>query len=298
MKEVVLITGANGMVAKSLSKILKDDFKIRFLTRNKTNNNEFKWNLETGFIDVNSFTNVKHIIHLAGAGIANKRWTNNRKEIILSSRVNSAKLILNTLKEHKIKITSFISASAIGYYGTETTKFIFKEKTEKGNDFLSDVCFHWEKEAERFKSENVSKRIIILRMGIVLSNKGGVLKKMMLPIKYFVGAVLGRGNQYIPWIHLNDLSFMIKYLLKNPKLQGVFNAVAPEHVTNKEFTLELAKQMNKPIFLPNIPNLVVRLIFGSSSILLLKGSRVSSDKIIEKGFRFKHSNLNNALQNL
>lgn len=298
MKEVVLITGANGMVAKNLPKVLQDDFQIRFLTRKKTNENEYEWDVENNEIDIDVFKNVSHIIHLAGSGIADKRWTRKRKDIILSSRIDSAKLILKTLKNHQIKITSFVSASAIGYYGTETSRTIYEENMRKGKDFLSDVCYEWENVAEQFGCENVSKRIIIFRIGIVLSKSGGALKKMMLPIKYYMGAVLGKGNQYMPWIHVDDLSYMIKYALKNRELQGIYNAVSPEHITNKEFTLTLAKKMRRPIFFPSIPSFIIKLIFGHSSILLLEGSRVSSKKIGKKGFKFKYHNLKNALQNL
>lgn len=298
MKEVVLITGANGMVAKRLSKILDDRFKIRFLTRYSSKDNEYEWNVKNGYIDINALQNVNHIIHLAGAGIADGKWSKDRKKIILSSRVDSGKLILNALKKHQIKITSFISASAIGYYGTETTKNIYTEDMKKGNDFLSNVCYEWEKVAKTFKVEKIAKRTVILRFGIVLSKEKGALKKMIVPIKLFFGAVLGKGNQYMPWIHINDLCLMIKFLLETPSLKGIYNAVAPNHITNKEFTRILSEHLNKPIFFPNIPKFIIKLIFGDSSILLLKGSRMSSKKIIEKGFKFKYSNLKKALQNL
>jgi len=298
MKEVVLITGANGMIAKHLSKYLENDYNIKFLTRKKKKENDYEWNIETGYIDIDALKGVDHIIHLAGAGIADRRWSEKRKKIIYSSRVNSAKLILKILIRNNLKITSFISSSAIGYYGSVTSKNIFTEKNNKGNDFLSDVCYDWEDVAFEFKKNNIVKKIVILRFGIVLDKNGGALKKMIIPIKYYIGAVLGKGNQYMPWIHIDDITNMIIYAIKTSELQGVYNAVAPEHITNKEFTLTLAKQLKKPIFLPNISSFIIKLIFGSSSVLLLKGSRISSKKIIKKGFKFKYNNLKYALQNL
>lgn len=286
MKEVVLITGANGMIAKHLSKYLENDYNIKFLTRKKKKENDYEWNIETGYIDIDALKGVDHIIHLAGAGIADRRWSEKRKKIIYSSRVNSAKLILKILIRNNLKITSFISSSAIGYYGSVTSKNIFTEKNNKGNDFLSDVCYDWEDVAFEFKKNNIVKKIVILRFGIVLDKNGGALKKMIIPIKYYIGAVLGKGNQYMPWIHIDDITNMIIYAIKTSELQGVYNAVAPEHITNKEFTLTLAKQLKKPIFLPNISSFIIKLIFGSSSVLLLKGSRISSKKIIKKGFKF------------
>lgn len=295
MKEIILITGANGMVAKRLSEILNKDYSIKFLTRKKTNYNEYEWNAKKGYIDIRAFQNVKHIIHLAGSGIANKRWSKKRKKTIISSRVNTAKLILETLNNNNIKISSFISASAVGYYGTETTENIYTEESENGNDFLSTVCSKWEQIANKFSEDKISERTVILRIGITLSKKGGALKKMLNPVKLYVGASLGSGKQYLPWIHIDDLCSIIKYSIDNASLNGTYNAVSPEHITNKEFTKTLAKFTNKPILLPNIPDFILKMIFGEVSVLLLKGSRVSSKKIIESGYKFKYPDLIAAL---
>ncbi len=297
MKAVVLITGANGMVAKHLSKILENDYEIRFLTRKKSNENEFEWNIEKGFVDLKALVGVKHIIHLAGTGIVDKRWTTKQKKAIVSSRVDSAKLIFNTLKKQQIKIESFISSSAIGFYGTKTTSIIYDENSEKGNDFLSDVCHLWENIAQQFETENIANRAIIFRTGIILSKNGGALQKMIFPIKYFIGSILGSGNQYMPWIHIEDLCQMIQYALQH-HLKGIYNAVASEHINNKDFTLSLAKRMNRKIWFFNIPKFIIRFVFGKASVLLLEGSRVSSKKIREQGFKFKYDNLNLALDNL
>jgi len=302
----VLIAGGTGLIGNQLTELLLNKgYTVSVLSRTSSKKNNknnklryYKWNIEDEYIDIEALKDVNHIINLAGAGIADKNWTNSRKNIILSTRVNSTMLILKTLKENNNKVNSFISASAIGYYGTNTTENIYTEDMAQGNDFLSEVCYAWENEANKFPSNNVSERTVILRIGIVLSNKGGALKKMIAPIKLFIGATLGSGKQYMPWIHIDDLNLMIKYVMETPELHGVFNAVAPEHITNFMFTRILAKEMQRPLLLPNIPSLVIKLIFGGSSVLLLKGSRISSKKIISKGFKFTFDNLKNALQNL
>ncbi|MCP4552764.1 MAG: TIGR01777 family protein [Bacteroidetes bacterium] len=298
MKEVVLITGSNGIIAKSLSEQLGDNYSLRYLTRKKRKENEFEWNINKKYIENGAFTDVSHIIHLAGAGISEKRWSENRKKTIFSSRIDSAKLILTILKKEHIKITSFISASAIGYYGTVTSEKIYYENDTKGNDFLSDVCYNWEKTADEFLNENISERVAKIRIGIVLSNRGGALEKIKVPIYYYLGAPLGNGKQYMPWIHIDDLCSIFKISIKEKKMNGVFNAVSPEYITNKTFTEILAKSMDRSIVLPNIPSIIIKLLFGEVSSLLLKGSRVSSKKIQENGLVFKYPNLEIALKNL
>ncbi len=298
MKEVILITGSNGMVAKALAKVLSNKYSIRFLTRIKTQPNEFEWNVENKFIQEGAFNNVKHIIHLAGAGIANNKWSQKRKYLIKSSRIESTKLILNTLQEKNIKITSFISASAIGYYGTETTDKIFKETNRNGSDFLANLCVEWENAANEFKIRKISERTVILRIGIILSKNGGALKKMVRPIKLNIGSPIGTGKQYMPWIHINDLCGIIMHVLNNPKISGIFNAVAPEHIQNSDFTKTIAKTIKKPFFLPNIPSFLIKIIFGEMATILLKGSRVSSEKIISEGYKFKFTNLKDALKEI
>lgn len=298
MKETILITGGHGLIAQKLEKRLDKNYIVRVLTRNKKQENEFEWNVEKGIIDERSLIGVDHIIHLAGAGVADRRWTKKRKQEIISSRVNSAKLILDSLQKNNLKINSFISASAVGFYGTETTEKIYTEKDNKGSDFLSNVVFLWEHAADEFLKKNVAKRVVKLRTGVVLSDKGGALTKMKMPINYYIGAILGSGKQYMPWIHIDDISSMYEFAIKNSKISGVYNAVAPTSSTNKELTKEIAKVLKKPLLLPNIPNLVVKLIFGESADILLNGSRVSSNKIIREGFHFEHPNLRPALRNL
>ncbi len=211
---------------------------------------------------------MSHIVHLAGAGIADKRWTDKYKHIIRSSRIDSAMLILDALKKNDIRIKSFISASAVGFYGTVTSESIFSENDTKGNrDFLSDVCEDWEQVAQAFFAQGVSERTVVLRIGVVLSAQGGALAKMIRPVKYYLGASLGNGKQYMPWIHIDDLCGIILHILHHSSMQGIYNAVSPEYVNNRSFNRALACALD-------------------------------SEKIIRSGYLFKYETLEKALQNL
>jgi len=297
MKQVVLITGANGMVANYLAKQLEGNYSVRFLTRKVSQDNQYLWDLNTKYIDVEALKGVNHIIHLAGTPISGKRWSRKRKQAILHSRVDSAQLILDTLKKRSLTVDSFISASAIGYYGTVTTQNIFTEESSKGNDFLSDVCGKWEDVAHLFKSNGVANRVSVVRMGIVLDKNYGAFKRIVQPIKLRIGASLGTGNQYMPWIHIHDLCGVYKFIIDN-NISGTFNGVAPEHVTNTQLTKSVGRFLNRRIILPNIPEFLIKFLFGKMSVILLKGSRVSSDKIVQEGYCFNYQTLDQALSNL
>ncbi len=298
MKEIVLITGASGAIARELSKKIEKEYTVRFLTRKKKAENEFEWNLENNTINEQAFENVSHIIHLAGANISEKRWTEDRKKELISSRVNSVKLILNTLKKKNIKLKSFISASGINFYGTKTTDKIFTENDAPGNDFLSEVVVVWEKAADEFKEQNVAERVVKIRTAVVLSKNEGALAKMMPPIKFGVGSPIGSGKQYMPWIHIDDICSMYEFTLKNPETEGSYNASAPQHTTNENLTKLIAKVLNKPLLMPNVPSFILKLIFGELADALLEGSRASSEKIIKAGFEFQFPDLQMALEDL
>jgi len=220
MKEVVLITGANGMIAQELSKKIDKEYNVRFLTRKKKTDNEYEWDIKKRTIDESAFDNVSHIIHLAGANISEKRWTKERKRELISSRVDSAELLLHTLKEKNIRLKSFISASGINYYGTKTTDHIYTEEDPPGNDFLSEVVILWERSADDFKEQNIAERVVKIRTAVVLSKKEGALKKMIVPIQYWIGSPLGTGKQYMPWIHLRDICSVYEFALKNIQMNG------------------------------------------------------------------------------
>lgn len=298
MKEIVLITGGSGTIAKKLSERLKSDFEVRFLTRKKKNPNDFEWDLNAKTIDEAALENVSHIIHLAGANIAEKKWTDERKKEIISSRVDSAKLLLDTLKKKNLKLKSFISASGINYYGTKTSEKIFTENDTPGRDFLAEVVVVWEKAADEFTIENIAERVVKIRTAVVLSKEEGALPKMSVPIKMGIGSPIGSGKQYMPWIHINDICRIYEWAIKDNSVSGPYNAVAPEHYDNKNFTKKIAKILKKPLFMPNVPSLVLKLLFGELSVALLEGSRASSEKIEKEGFQFEFPTLDGALRNL
>lgn len=298
MKEVVLITGAGGMIAKELAKKIGQDYEIRFLTRHRKQENEYEWDIKKGTVDETAFDNVSHIIHLAGANISEKRWTPERKRELISSRVDSAELLRATLRKNKIKLKSFISASGINFYGTKTSEKIDVETDPPGNDFLSEVVVLWERAADDFKEQELAERVVKIRTAVVLSEKDGALKKMVPPIQYYIGSPLGNGKQYMPWIHIEDICSIYEFALKNSAIEGAYNAVSPQHATNKELTKKIAKVLGKPLWMPNVPGFVLKLIFGELASAILEGSRASSQKILDAGFHFKFPDLEKALRDL
>ncbi|WP_278353275.1 TIGR01777 family oxidoreductase [Chryseobacterium gleum] len=298
MKEVVLITGAGGMIAKELAKKIGRDYEIRFLTRHRKQENEYEWDIKKGTVDETAFDNVSHIIHLAGANISEKRWTPERKRELISSRVDSAELLRATLRKNKIKLKSFISASGINFYGTKTSEKIDVETDPPGNDFLSEVVVLWERAADDFKEQELAERVVKIRTAVVLSEKDGALKKMVPPVQYYIGSPLGSGKQYMPWIHIEDICSIYEFALKNSTIEGAYNAVSPQHATNKELTKKIAKVLGKPLWMPNVPGFVLKLIFGELASVILEGSRASSEKILNAGFHFKFPDLEKALRDL
>ena len=288
----ILITGGTGLVGTRLTKMLIDkNHEVAILTRNADAKNEYEWNISENKIDKKAFVNVDYIIHLAGAGIADERWTKERKKVIINSRVETANLLFNTIKENNINIKGFISASGIGYYGAITSDTIFEETDKVGKDFLGEVCEKWEDAAHQF--EKLSIPVTILRTGVVLSEKGGALEKMRLPVI----SPLGSGKQYLPWIHNDDLCDMyIKAIEDN--LTGIYNAVAPEHHTSITFSKALAKSIKRPYVGICVPSFMLKLVFGDLSVILLEGSRISAKKIEKNGYSFRFKTLKKALNNL
>lgn len=288
----ILITGGTGLVGKRLTKMLIDkNYEVIILSRNPKEENEFKWSVAENYIDEKALINTDYIIHLAGAGIADKRWTEGRKKTIIDSRVLTTNLLFSKINELNINLKGFISASGIGYYGSVTSDKIFEETDKVGNDFLGKVCHKWENAAHQFSTKNIP--VTILRTGIVLSKKGGALEKMKTPII----SPLGSGKQYIPWIHIDDLCTMyIKSIEDN--LTGIFNAVAPEHHTSKSFSKALAKSIKRPFLGIGVPSFMLKLLFGEMAVLLLEGSRISAKKIEKNGYSFRFAKLSKALNNL
>ncbi len=299
--ENVLITGGTGLVGNQLVNRLKQQgFGVRVLSRSKTiidsSIDHYFWDPRNNKIDQEALKSVDHIIHLAGAGILDKRWTPKRKQILIDSRVETARFLLQKIKERKVPLKSFISASGIGYYGAVTTDRIFKETDDPHDDFVAEICKQWEKAADAF-SEN-GFRTVKLRIGVVLSSEGGALIPLMKPIKMGFGAPIGSGKQYIPWIHIDDLCSHFIKALKDDRMSGPYNSVAPDHRTNASMTKAISKIIGRSVWLPNVPSMIIQLVMGERACLILKGSRVSSEKIERTGFEFSYNDLEKALSNL
>lgn len=298
--ESVLIAGGTGFIGKKIANILiQNGYEVRILSRKKNlanPNNSFVWDVEKSQIDLHAFKDIDHIINLSGANIGEKRWTKNRKELILNSRIDSTKLLFDYIKKLQIPLKTFVSASAVGYYGSIISEQILSESNPFIDDFLGNVCHQWEQEALKFNELNI--RTIIIRTGIVFAKNEGAFQKIVQPIKMGFGAVLGSGKQYLPWIHEEDIAQIYVNAITNPNFNGVINAVAPQHINNRELTHKIAEKLGKKIFLPSIPSFILQLILGEMSQLVLTGSRVSSEKLKEIGYKFHFETIDKTLDDL
>lgn len=296
----VLITGGSGLVGTELSALLKEEgYEVAHLTRNRKDEypyQQFEWDIEKQEMEEEAIRFADIIIHLAGAGVADEKWTDKRKKIIIESRTESAALLYKTIaKMPDDAPMHFISASAIGYYGMDTGDKLVDENSESGNDFLAEVTKKWEASVDQFDSLQIP--IAKIRIGIVLSDKGGALPQLAQPIKLFAGAPLGSGKQWMSWIHIEDLARLFLHIVEN-KLTGIYNGVGINPATNKDVTKAVAKVLDKPLILPNVPPFVMKLILGEMAQMVLGGNKVSAKKILSSGFRFKFERLDNALEDI
>lgn len=296
----VLITGGTGLIGNHLRKTLLDKgYEVAVLSRTKKSSGgiqTFLWDLDKNEIDREAVNSVDYIVHLAGVNVSESRWTEKRKQLILDSRIKSTELILNNLDEQNDLLKAFISASGTGYYGAVTSEQIFTELDSAATDFLGQVCEKWEAVADRFAGIGI--RTVKIRTGVVLSKRGGALEKMLVPIKLGIGSAIGNGNQYFPWIHIDDLCQIYIKAIEDNTMKGAYNAVAPEYITNKQFTHTIARHLRKPFWFPNIPSFAIRILFGKMSQILLTGSRISAEKILNSGFVFNYPKLQDALKQL
>ena len=287
---IILLTGGTGLIGQTLQKQLENNnHKVRILTRSPKLDNHFKWDIKANYIDEKVFENLDYIIHLAGAGIADKRWTDERKKVLINSRVESSGLLFSKINELNIPLKGFISASGIGYYGAITSSKIYSEKDQPADDFIAKICIEWEAAANQFKTLNIP--VTILRTGVVLSSNGGALKKMNTPL--FLSA-LGTGKQYIPWIHIDDLCNLYVKAIEDVNFTGIYNAVAPEHKTNNDFTKTLGMVVKKPVLPINAPGFILKIVLGELAAIVLEGSRVSAEKT-SISYNYKFENLEKAL---
>jgi len=295
----VLITGGSGMIGKRLTELLiQRGHQVSHLGRTKRSGavNSFVWNVDRHEIDPRAFDNIDAIVHLAGAGIGDKRWTKKRKNEILDSRVNSTRLLHDELKTRNHAVRTFVAASAMGYYGFENAQEVFTEDSAPGKDFLARVTDQWEREADTLN--DLGLRLVKVRTGIVLSNDGGVLKELLRPIMLYAGAPLGSGNQFLSWIHIDDHCGIIIKALEDQTMKGPYNSVAPNPVTNRELIKAIAKVVQRPMFLPPVPAVLLKLLLGEMADLVLYGNKISGQKIMDSGYRFRFVHVTDALNDL
>jgi uncharacterized protein (TIGR01777 family) len=305
----VIITGGTGLIGRAMSKLLVDKgYQVIILSRKaqlkdrlKSPNIEYaQWDIAKQTIDASAIRNSEFIIHLAGAGVADKRWTKKRKKEIQDSRIQSSALLVKALRDNPNKIKAVICASAIGWYGADphipNTK-PFVETDPSGEDFLGETCKLWEDSIDPVTS--LGKRLVKLRTGIVLSNDGGALKEFKKPVNFGIAGILGNGKQVVSWLHLDDLCRMYLHAMENESMKGSYNAVAPKPVSNKELTIKLAKAEKGSFYIPlHVPSFMLQLLLGELSVEVLKSCTVNCEKIRMTGFNFIFPSIESALADL
>ncbi|MCC8425087.1 TIGR01777 family oxidoreductase [Mucilaginibacter sp. UR6-11] len=299
MSKHILLTGGTGLVGRKLTELLLDKgYRVSHLSRKPgthPNITTYLWDVNNGEIDEACIDGVDTIVHLAGAGVADSRWTAKRKEEIIKSRTKSIGLIYKVLKSRDHQVTSVVSASATGYYGDRADQLL-NEDSAPGTDFLANCCLQWEHAVDA--GESLGLRIVKFRTGVVLDATGGALAKLAGPVKFGFGSPLGNGKQWIPWIHERDVIRMYLYGIENENLTGDYNMVAPNPVTNKQLTKAIAGELHRPLWLPKVPAFALKLILGEMSAVVLNSTKVSAQKIEEMGFKFQYPTLMWALKEI
>ena len=297
----VLVTGATGLIGTELvSLLLQNGISVNYLTTSKNkivnelNYNGFYWSPEKGIIDENCLMEVDSIINLAGANIS-KRWTNSYKQEIIESRLLSSALLFKAIKNNPNQVKQIVSASGTSIYPNSDTVIYDENSTQVNNSFLGNVVIKWEESTDKFAS--LGLKVCKLRTGIVLSTKGGALVEMLKTIKIGLGSSFGSGKQIQTWIHIHDIASLYYFAIKND-LDGVYNAISPNPVSNEELTFTIAKVLKKPLFMPSIPKFIMKLILGEMHELLFENRNLSAKKIIDKGFVFKYKTIDEALKNI
>lgn len=296
----ILITGGSGLLGRAISeRLIQKGHRVAWLSRHPMqvqNIEVFTWDPIKQTLQDGAFTDIDTVIHLAGSGITDKRWTDKRKQELIDSRVESSAFIWNQILKNKAPVKRFIGASAIGIYGCGFSEDTFTENSVGPIDFLSTTCIKWEKSYAPITAAGISTCVI--RIGIVLSKDGGAFPVMSAPFKYGMGSPLGKGSQYFPWIHIHDLASAFAFAVDQPNMTGAYNAVSNEFLTNREFSRQLAKQLHKPFFLPAVPEWFLKLLLGERVLAICRGVKVSPQKLLDQGFTFEYSKCEEALKDL
>lgn len=297
--ETILIAGGTGLIGKRLSAFLeKEGYSVRHMSRHENLQARFpayRWDPETGFLDPKALEGVSFVINLAGAGIADKPWTEGRKRMIISSRVRSTLLLRDALLKTSQGPKAYLSGAAIGYYGNRGEEWV-TEESGPGQGFLSESCLEWEKAIREVEALGI--RTVAFRTGIVLSSRGGALPKLALPLRFRLAPYFGNGRQWYSWIHIDDLCRMFSFALKKESVAGVFNAVGPEPARNKELVEKMAAASERKAWFFPVPALLLRLGMGEMADTVLYSARVRAGKIMSQGFEFLHPGLAEALKDL
>lgn len=293
----VLITGGSGLIGSALTAaLLTDGHAVRHLSRTHKKAGPvrtFLWDVDGGQIDAASLDGVDHIVHLSGAGIADKRWTDARMRELHASRGGAARLLLKIARQNRTLPKSFISASGIGYYGAITSPHVFNEADPPCDDAIARLTRDWEAAADEWSS---TCRVVKLRTPMVLARDGGALKRLSLPFRFGLGAALGTGRQWMPWVHIDDLVGAYVRSITDERLNGAYNVAAAEQPVNKDFMRAVARALDRPFFLPNVPAFALRLALGEMSGILLHGSRASGSRARSAGMIFRYDDLHSALK--
>ena len=296
MNETILITGYNGALAKRLTSYLKEKYSLVYLSsRKKSVNNKdiFYWNIETQYIDENVFNNCAHIIHLSGYNIIN-RWSKKNRQKMYSSRIDAANLLFENCKKYNINLKTFISASAMGYYGLGAEKEV-DENAPPGTDWLANLVVEWESAANRFKE--IGARSVNLRISLMMDKNSGFLKVTMLPLKFGVTSVFLPSDLNYSWIHIDDLSRFILYSLENKKISGPYNMASPIKQTQFELIKEIRSCIFRYAFIFPIPIFVMKIVLGNRSQLIKGGLYLKVDKLLNSGFKLNYTSISSFLLN-
>jgi uncharacterized protein (TIGR01777 family) len=299
MKKNVLITGGSGFVGRNLINLLiNNGYSVSILSRKKRSNETdvyyYTWDVSSQIIEEDAVLKADYIIHLAGENIAEKRWSTKRKAAILSSRIESVRVLYSVLKKNNKKLEAFVSASAIGIYGAVNGEEICTEDTPLANDFLGITCQKWEAAADTIESLGI--RTVKIRTGLVLGKNDGFLNKLTPIFKMKLGSALGSGKQYMPWVHVDDLCRIYLEAIRNTSMSGAYNAAINDGATNAVFSKTLANVYGYSIWLPNVPAFLIKIALGEMSKLVLTGRRASADKLKKTGFQFHFKNLQETLK--
>ena len=302
--DTVIITGGTGLIGTALSKfLLSRGYEVIILTRNPKPQkisspglSYASWNVKEQSVNEEAFKKANYIIHLAGAGVADKPWTEKRKMEIVESRTKSSELLIKAMTGIPNNITAVVSASAIGWY-QQNRGHQSVETDPPATDFLGETCVAWESAIKSV--EGLNKRLVILRTGIVLSNEGGAFPAFRRPIQFGIAGILGNGKQMISWIHIEDLCRLYLEAMINTGWSGIYNAVSPDPVNNRKFTMALAKKIKGSFFIPMpVPNFILRMMLGDRSEEVLKNSNISANKIRHQGFQFIYPTMDTAFTDL